>query len=304
MKKRLIVLGVAALCAGVLLVSTAAAQAPSFAEVTGHDFGERITLHHEAMLYLQTLAEVSDRVRLLEQGETWEGRKLLVAIVTAPENHARLDAIQEAAQRLADPRITTPDQAAQIMAGQPVIMWYGGSIHGFELSGAEGVLKLLERLTTQDDEATRDVLRDAVILIDPMLNPDGRDAFAHLNHENLGHQPNPKLEDWTNDFDRWQSLKFRTGHYYFDTNRDWFAHTQRETLYRLPTILAWRPQIVIDMHEMGSDTEFFFDPGTDPYAPYFPEHSKRWFQIFSQAYASAFDSAGFEYMTREAFDYF
>ncbi len=304
MNKRLIVLVIATLCAGVLLVSTAVAQAPSFAEVTGHDFGERITLHHEAMLYLQTLAEVSDRVRLLEQGETWEGRKLLVAIVTAPQNHTRLEAIQEAAQRLADPRITTPEQAAQIMAGQPVIMWYGGSIHGFELSGAEGVLKLLERLTTQNDEATMEVLRDAVILIDPMLNPDGRDAFAHLNHENLGHQPNPKLEDWVNDFDRWQALKFRTGHYYFDTNRDWFAHTQRETLYRLPTVLAWRPQIVVDMHEMGSDTEFFFDPGTDPYAPYFPEHSKRWFQIFSQAYASAFDSAGFEYMTREAFDYF
>ncbi len=304
MNKRLVVLAIASLCAGLLPASKIAAQAPNFATVTGHEFGERVTVHHEAMLYLKTLAEVSDRVRVFEQGETWEGRKLWVAIVTAPENHARLDAIQEAAQRLADPRITTPEQAAQIMAQQPVIMWYGGSIHGFELSGAEGVLKLLERLTTQNDPATLDVLRNAVILIDPMLNPDGRDAFAQLNHANLGHRPNSKLEDWTNDFDRWQSLKFRTGHYYFDTNRDWFAHTQRETLYRLPTILAWRPQIVVDMHEMGSDTEFFFDPGTDPYAPYFPEHSKRWFQIFSEAYASAFDSAGFEYMTREAFDYF
>jgi hypothetical protein len=62
-----------------------------------------------------------------------------------------------------------------------------------------------------------------------MLNPDGRDAFAHLNHENLGRVPNPESEDWANDFTGWQSLKFRTGHYYFDTNRDWFAQTQRET---------------------------------------------------------------------------
>jgi hypothetical protein len=304
MSKRLIIVAILALCAGPLFDSRASAQTPSFADVTGHEFGERVTQHHEAVLYLKTLAEVSDRVRVVEQGESWEGRKLLVAIVTAPENHARLEAIREAANRLADPRVMSADEAAQLMAEQPVIMWYGGSIHGFELSGAEGVLKLLDHLTTRDDAATMEVLRNAVILIDPMLNPDGRDAFAHLTHENLGKKPNPKGEDWANDFTRWQGLKFRTGHYYFDTNRDWFAHTQRETQARLPTILAWRPQIVIDMHEMGSDVEFFFDPGTDPYAPYFPEHSKRWFDIFSQAYATAFDSAGFEYMTRERFDYF
>jgi hypothetical protein len=304
MSKRFVIVAIAALCAGAAFDSKASAQTPSFADVTGHDFGERVTQHHEAVLYLKTLAEVSDRVRVVEQGESWEGRKLLVAIVTAPENHARLEAIREAANRLVDPRVTSPDEAAQLMAEQPVIMWYGGSIHGFELSGAEGVLKLLDHLTTRDDAATMEVLRNAVILIDPMLNPDGRDAFAHLNHENLGRKPNPKGEDWANDFNRWQGLKFRTGHYYFDTNRDWFAHTQRETQARLPTILAWRPQIVIDMHEMGSDVEFFFDPGTDPYAPFFPEHSKRWFDIFSRAYATAFDSAGFEYMTRERFDYF
>jgi hypothetical protein len=268
------------------------------------DFGERSTVHHEAIRYLEALAGHSDRVRVIDQGKTWEGRKLLVAIVTSPENHARLDAIRAAANRLGDPRATSADEAAQLMTNQPVIMWYGGSIHGFELSGAEGVLKLLERLTTQNDAATMEVLAHAVILIDPMLNPDGRDAFANLNHQNMGRKPNPKGEDWANDFDRWQALKFRTGHYYFDTNRDWFAHTQRETQARVPTIIAWSPQIVIDMHEMGSNVEFYFDPGADPYAPFFPEHSKKWFDVFSRAYAAAFDSAGFEYMTRERFDYF
>ncbi len=294
-----------------LLVALAAAntmpanaQIPSFAEVVGHEFGERITLHHEAMSYLRRLDEVSDRVRVIEQGETWEGRELLVAIVSSPENQARLDQIRQAAHRLGDPRGTTPEQAQAIAADQPVIIWYGGSIHGFELSGAEGLLRLLEHLTTRGDAATLEVLDNAVILIDPMLNPDGRDAFAHLNHENIGRVVNPARDDWANDFTSWQALKFRTGHYYFDTNRDWFSHTQRETQARIPTILAWRPQVVVDAHEMGSDREFFFDPGADPYAPYFPQHSRRWFEIFSQAYAAAFDSAGFEYTTRELFDYF
>lgn len=282
----------------------ARAQVPTFADVSGHTFGERITVHAEAVRYLERLAESSDRVAVVDQGVSWEGRRLLYAIVTAPENHARLDAIRGAANRLADPRTTSADQLASLLPDQPLIMWYGGSIHGFELSGAEGVLKLLERLTTRDDPATMEVLRNAVILIDPMLNPDGRDAFAYLNHQNIGAEPNPSPDDWANAFSFWQALKFRTGHYYFDTNRDWFAQTQRETRARAATIIAWRPQIVIDMHEMGSDVEFWFDPGTDPYAPYFPEHSKRWFDIFSRAYAAAFDSAGFEYMTRERFDYF
>ncbi|UCF20779.1 MAG: hypothetical protein JSU87_05055 [Gemmatimonadota bacterium] len=282
----------------------ATAQIPGFAEVVGHQFGERITLHHEAVSYLRRLGELSDRVRILEQGETWEGRSLLVAIVSSPENQARLEQIRQAAHRLADPRGTSPEEAEAIRAGQPVIIWYGGSIHGFELSGAEGLLKLLEHLTTRSDAATLEVLENAVILIDPMLNPDGRDAFAHTNHESIGRVVNPARDDWANDFTSWQALKFRTGHYYFDTNRDWFAQTQRETQARVPTILAWRPQVVVDAHEMGSDNEFFFDPGTDPYAPYFPQHSRRWFEIFSRAYAAAFDSAGFEYTTRELFDYF
>ncbi len=288
----------------VLSAATAPAQIPSFADVTGHEFGERITQHHQAVRYLQTLAESSDRVRIMEQGETWEGRPLLAAIVTAPANHERIDEIRQAAHRLADPRITGRAEAAAIIQNQPVIIWYGGSIHGFELSGAEGLLKLLDHLATRSDAATMEVLENAVIIIDPMLNPDGRDAFAHLNHENLGRMPNPSRQDWANDFTSWQALKFRTGHYYFDTNRDWFAHTQRETQARVPTILAWRPQVVVDAHEMGSDREFFFDPGIDPYAPYFPQHSRDWFEIFSRAYAAAFDSAGFEYTTRELFDYF
>jgi hypothetical protein len=304
MKMRLLAVASTALLLIAANVTTAAAQIPSFAEVTGHELGERITLHHEMVAYLRTLDEVSDRVRVIEQGETWEERLLLVAIVTAPENHARLEDIRQAAHLLSDARTTSPSEAASIMENQPVILWYGGSIHGNELSGTAGLLKLLEHLTTRSDAATMEVLQNAVILIDPMLNPDGRDAFANLNHQNLGRVPNPLREDWNNDFTRWQGTKFRTGHYYFDTNRDWFAHTQRETQARVPTMLAWRPQVVIDAHEMGTDSEFFFDPGVDPYAPYFPEHSKRWFDIYMHAYAAAFDSAGFEYTTRELFDYF
>ncbi|UCF41000.1 MAG: hypothetical protein JSW43_01270 [Gemmatimonadota bacterium] len=296
---------VCALFAGLLAaVPAARAQVPTFEEVTGHAFGERATQHHQMVAYLQRLAEASPRVTVTVQGESWEGRELMLAVVTSPENHARLEEIQANSRRLADPRGTAPEEARTLMQTQPVVVWFGGSIHGFELSGAEGALKLLEHLTTQDDPATLEVLRNVVVLIDPMLNPDGREAFVRVNYENEGHAPNPDPQDWANSFTGWQALKFRTGHYYFDINRDWFAHTQRETRERMPFLHAWRAQVAVDMHEMGSGQEFFFDPPADPTNPYFPDFALRWFQRFGNAYAQAFDSAGFQYTTRELFNYF
>ncbi len=292
------------LAAGFLFAAPLTAQVPAFEEVTGHEFGKRITQHHQMVRYLDRLATASPRVTVVEQGESWGGRSLPLAIVTSPENHARLDQIQQNAGRLGDPRTLSAADAQEIIRTQPAVVWFGGSIHGFELSGTEGALKLLEHLTTRDDAATMEVLRNTVILIDPMLNPDGRDAFAALNHSLIGREPSADHDDWSNSFTGWQALSFRTGHYFFDTNRDWFAHTQRETRERMPTIRQWRPQVVVDMHEMGSDVEFFFDPPDEPTGPYFPEYATRWFDRFNAAYAQAFDSAGFEYMTGERYNYF
>ncbi|RMH23206.1 MAG: hypothetical protein D6696_01295 [Acidobacteria bacterium] len=291
----------------VLLALAAAplgARIPSFEEVAGHRFGERITVHHEMVAYLERLAATSPRVAVVDQGTSWEGRRLLMAIVTSPANHARLDAIRAAAARLEDPRQLAADELASILDRQPAIVWLGGSIHGFELSGSEGLLKLLAELAGAEDEATVTALDRLVVLIDPMLNPDGRDAFAHHNHQRLGHAPNPDRADWGNDVSRWDALRFRTGHYYFDTNRDWFAHTQAETRARWPTIRAWRPQVMVDAHEMSPDVEFFFDPATEPWGAYFPDYARRWFERFNRAYAAAFDARGFEYMTGERYNYY
>jgi len=279
-------------------------EVPTFEAVTGHGFGERITVHAEMTRYLERLAATSPRVTLIEQGTSWEERRLLAAVVTSPAHQTRLDEIREEAQRLADPRRTGPDEAAALIESHPAVVWLGGSIHGFELSGSEGLLQVLERLTTRDDEETGRILDELVVIVDPMLNPDGRDAFADANHRAVGRVPNPRRDDWANDYDFWQALGFRTGHYFFDTNRDWFAHTQRETRHRMPTFRAWRPQVVIDAHEMGSDSEFYFDPATAPYGSAFPPFARRWFERFHRAYAQAFDAAGFDYMSRERYNYF
>ncbi|KPJ86719.1 MAG: hypothetical protein AMS18_15325 [Gemmatimonas sp. SG8_17] len=280
------------------------AQVPTFKEAVGHDFGERITQHYQMVRYLERVAETSDRVAIQVQGESWEGREFMLAIVTSPANHARIEEIRANSVRLSDPRTTALQQAESIMVDQPAIAWFGGSIHGFELSGSEGLLKLLEHLTTNNDPATLEVLEKVVVLIDPMLNPDGRDAFAHRNNEDLGRVPSAEWDDWANDFTRWEGTKFRSGHYYFDNNRDWFAQTQPVTRVRVQTWLAWRPQTVTDMHEMGVDDEFFFYPGAPPVTPHVRGFAWSWIARFAAAYAAAFDAAGFEYKTGEAFDYF
>lgn len=280
------------------------AHVPSFRAVTGHEFGERITLHRQMVSYLEAVADASPRVSLVDQGRSWEGRRLPLAVVTSAANHARLDEVRAVAARLGDPRRTSPAEARELSAEQPAVVWMGGSIHGNELSGTEGLLKVLERLATADDPATREVLDRVVLLLDPMLNPDGRDAFAHWNARTRGRAPNPRRDDWGNDATAWEGVGYRTGHYYFDTNRDWFAHTQRETRARLETFRTWRPQVVVDAHEMSPDVEFFFDPPADPYAPTFPSFAREWFLRFGSAHAAAFDSAGFPYMTGERYNYF
>jgi hypothetical protein len=287
-----------------LAAPLAFAQVPSFEEAAGHAFGERITQTHQIERYLERLAETSDRVTYEVIGRSWEGRPLMLAVVTSPENHARLAEIQRTAQRLGDPRGLSAAEEAALIQRQPAVVWFGGSIHGFELSGTEGLLMLLEHLTTRDDAETRAILQNTVVLIDPVLNPDGRDAFAHHNHHRVGSSPSASPADWANDFTMWEALSFRTGHYFFDTNRDWFAHTQAETPPRVRTMVEWRPQVGVDAHEMGADVEFYIDPPTDPIAPFTPEYATRWFERFGEAHARAFDAIGTDYMTAERFDFF
>jgi len=283
---------------------TVEAQVPTFEEVAGHAFGERITQTYQMQQYLQAVADASDRVVVEQIGTSWQGRPLMHAIVTSPENHARLDTIKANAQRLGDPRGLSDAEAERIISTQPAIFWYGGSIHGFELSGSEGGLKMLERLSTQDDAETQRILDQTVVIIDPVLNPDGRDAFAYHNHDNVGREANPDNQDWSNDFTSWEALKYRTSHYYFDINRDWFAHTHRETRARAAVLQEWRPQAGIDAHEMGSDVEFYIDPPTDPVGPFFPDYTTKWFERYGEAHARGFDARGVDYMTRERFNYF
>jgi len=280
------------------------AQVKTFEEVVGHKIGDRITLSHQILDYLNYLEEASDRVVLQEIGTTFDHKLQVAAIITSPENHARLSEIRDNAQKLNDPRTTSRSEADQIITSQPAVLYLGGSIHGFELSGTEGLLKTIEFYTTSNDPATLTELQNTLIIADPVINSDGRDAFAQFNHQHRGQNANADPADWSNDFRSWDGLKYRTSHYYFDLNRDWFAHTHPETRNRAAILREWRPQAGVDAHEMGSEREFYFDPPTDPISPLFPEYTSKWFEEYGRAHADAFDRENIEYTKREIFNFF
>jgi hypothetical protein len=279
-------------------------QVKTFEEVVGHKIGDRITQSHQIIEYLNYLEEASDRVILQEIGTTFDHRLQVAAIITSPDNHTRLDEIRENAQKLNDPRRTSRAEAEQIIQSQPAILYLGGSIHGFELSGTEGVLKMIEHYTTDNSPETIEHLQNTLIIADPVINSDGRDAFAQFNHQHRGVHANPDVADWSNDFTGWDGRKYRTSHYYFDLNRDWFAHTHPETRNRAAILQEWRPQAGVDAHEMGSEREFYVDPPTGPFSPYFPAYTTKWFEEYGRAHANAFDRENVEYTKREIFNFF
>ncbi|MFU8812347.1 MAG: M14 family zinc carboxypeptidase [Balneolaceae bacterium] len=280
------------------------AQVQTFQEVIGHEWGERITKSHQIEAYLTYLDEASDRFTMFEIGTTYNQKRQVGGILTSPENHARIDEIKRNGQRLDDPRTLPENEATNIIENQPAILYLAGSIHGFELSGTEGVLKLIEHFTTSNDPETLEQLANTVMVVDPNINADGRDAFAQTNHQLLGRTVVADNDDWSNDFNGWEARKYRTSHYYFDLNRDWFAHTHNETRNRAAILREWRPQAGVDAHEMGANTEFYVDPPADPVSPLFPEYASKWFVEYGRAHAETFDEHHVEYTKGELFNFF
>ena len=271
---------------------------PAPERVLGYALGERLSRSNDVLRYFEALvAAAPDRMILGRYGETWEGRPLPYAIIASPANLRRISAIREASVALTDPR----RGATSVPADQPVIVWLMYSVHGNEISPAEASMATARHLLASRDPEVAEWLNNVVVVIVPTQNPDGRDRFMNRYYEALGLQPDPdglsveRDEPWPNG---------RPNHYLFDLNRDWFAQTQPETRGQSALIRQWRPQVVVDAHEMGTDDPFFFPPEAEPLNPLLPEAQLHARHIFGRGNAAAFDREGVEYYTREVFDAF
>lgn len=279
------------------------ASVPTIEQVLGYVPGERITWHRDAIRYFEALREAApDRVIIEEYARSWQGRELIYAVISSPQNIASLDTIKTNMQRLADPRQLDEDAAAEIISSQPAVTWLSYGVHGNEISSTDAaMLTAYHLLASRGDDRVADILNDTVVVIDPMQNPDGRDRFIHHFTSSEGLVPDSDRISAEHD-EPWPGG--RTNHYLFDMNRDWFIQTQPETRGRTAAMLEFFPVAYVDAHEMGSDGTYFFAPEAIPYNPHLAEDQRNSLQLFGRNNARYFDLFGLDYFTREVYDAF
>jgi len=278
---------------------------PTLAQVVGHDYGEAISTPEQIVAYFKALeAASSGRLTLVEYGRSYEGRPLCVALIGDPKwvSPAGLERLRAALGALADPRTAATDQDLLVRTRVPVVVWMLHSVHGNEISSSEAAMaEAYHLLAAQGDPKVEAVLRDAVVMIDPLQNPDGRARFIASNQQGSGPQPNSEPASIEHD-EPWPGG--RPNHYLFDMNRDWLALSQAETRARVRFGLQYPAHIVADLHEMGGDATYFFAPPAEPANPYITPRQQDWLRAIGKENARRFDARGFAFFAREVFDSF
>ena len=274
---------------------------PTPLEIMGHRFGELHTFHWEMENFIHAVDKASDRVEVRSYGKTYEGRKLYYIIISSPENMSRLEEIRLANLKLTNPEETSPQEAEKIAAWMPSIVWLGYNIHGNEASAMEAAIRTVYQLAAGIDETTQNILSNLVCIIDPVQNPDGHERFVNYVRSVVTVKSHPQPRDVEHS-NPWPGG--RTNHYLFDLNRDFFLKTQVESLQKAKVYHEWMPHVFPDLHEMGSNSTYFFAPPMTPFNEFVKPELEKWWNIIGEANAKAFDQFGWGYYTRESFDAF
>lgn len=284
---------------GELLVGDYSPEITRPESILGFEVGYRVASPEQIATAVRTWDKESERVKAFQYATSHEGRPLFYVVVSSPDNLKKIDSIKQKLAQLANPKNLSSTQANKLIDELPAIAWMSYSIHGNESSGADAAVAALYHLAASNEPDVQTLLEQQVIIIDPMMNPDGRARFAKELQENRGVAPN--IDD--------QSLLHagswpygRTNHYYFDLNRDFILGTQPETRGRIEMINQWHPQLMIDGHEMGAQDTYLFAPAREPVNPHLPETRKKWGWKFAQDQAQAFDKNGWQYYTGEWFE--
>ncbi|MBC6401327.1 MAG: zinc carboxypeptidase [Ekhidna sp.] len=271
---------------------------PTPEEVLGYHPGEWHVSHDQLLYYMREVAEAADRMLLTEIARSYEGRPLIQLTVSTPENLARIDDIREEHVKLTDPSGSS-DLDTENM---PIVMWLGYSIHGNEASGSNAALLTAYYLAAAQGEAIENVLGNAVIILDPCYNPDGLHRFSTWVNMHRSHVINPDPNDREYN-EAWPGG--RTNHYWFDLNRDWMPLAHPESRGRIARFHEWKPNILTDHHEMGTNSTFFFQPGIPSGKfPLTPDKNVELTHKMAKFHARYLDEVGSLYYSEESFDDF
>ncbi|MFW5726769.1 MAG: M14 family metallopeptidase, partial [bacterium] len=279
-----------------LLSLPAYAQLPSPAEFLGYELGERFTPHYRVIDYYEAVAAAEPNISLSQYGETNEHRPLVLAYITAPENFDKLEDIRRANLQRAGMAEGTTASYEGIS-----IVWLSYNVHGNEAVSTEAALQVLYDLANKNNAQTQEWLKKTVVIIDPCINPDGRERYVNWYNQKVARMPNPSPDAWEH-AEPWPGG--RANHYLFDLNRDWAWATQKESRERLLMYNQWLPHIHVDFHEQGINSPYYFAPAAEPYHKLITGWQRDFQTQIGENNARYFDEAGWLYFTRERFDLF
>jgi hypothetical protein len=272
---------------------------PKPKDVIYHEVGEWHVTHDRLVNYMKAIAIAApDRVKLETMGLTYENRPQVLLIITSKKNHSNLEQIRQQHVQLSD-----PNQSASLdVENMPIVVWIGHSIHGNEPSGANASLLTAYYLAAAQGRQIDELLDNVVILFDPSFNPDGLQRFSTWANQhkskNLVSDPNSR------EFNEvWPGGRFN--HYWFDLNRDWLPLVHIESRNRMKWFQDWKPNILTDHHEQGSNATFFFQPGVPSRVnPLTPGKNQELTAKLGTYHARFLDRIGSLYFTKENYDDF
>ena len=246
---------------------------PSPTQVLGHVIGAPGVLTHSGQIvdYVRKLGAASPRVHVETLGVSEEGRDIVLAVIADASGIRELDQIKAANAALADPRQTSPEQAATLIAASRPAYYFNCNLHADESGSGEMCMELIYRLAVSEQPMIQAIRKSLLVLVNPVSEPDGRDKFT----------------DWFNlylkgktDFDALprQSPPYWSHYVYVDINRD--AHQKLFAVTRAVSKMYfdYHPVVVHDLHEAISLLLSW--NGTGPYNPHIdPIVTSRWLEM-------------------------
>jgi hypothetical protein len=262
-------------------------------EFLGYELGDRFTRHHRVVEYYKHVADALPNVEFYQYGETYEHRPLIYVVITSPENFQNLEQIRLNNLRKAGMTEGSPS------ADKKAIVWLSYNVHGNEANSTEASMQTLYELSNPQNKKTQEWLKNTVVILDPCLNPDGRDRYTNFYNQ-YGNVPPNGDEDSHEHNEPWP--RGRSNHYMFDLNRDWAWGTQTETQARLKVYNQWMPHVHVDFHEQGHNHPYFFAPAAEPFHEIISKWQREFQVMIGKNNAKYFDEQGWLYFTKEVFD--
>ena len=257
-------------------------------EFLGYEIGSRFTRHHKVVDYFTYVSNTLSNVKLEKYGETNEHRPLYLAYISSQENINNLESIRKS--NLAQTGILEGNSD-----NKTAIVWLSYNVHGNEASSTEASMLTIYELVTNK----KAWLENTVVIMDPCINPDGRDRYVNWYNQ-VKNTPFNSSQDAKEHHEPWPGG--RANHYLFDLNRDWAWATQVETQQRIAIYNKWMPHIHVDFHEQGINSPYYFAPAAEPFHEVITDWQRNFQTKIGKNHATYFDKEGWLYFTKESFD--